>query len=144
MKLSKMDAASKRAIALEYDVSEGAIRKVWDKRKKILERSALMSDEAKKKTFRSFIGRFTELEYMLYIWIDNMRRANLPVPPSLAIAKAKSIALSLSIPETDFMASWQWLRRFRVRRGLQKMLLHGEGAEVNKSDLGLLVALDDL
>jgi hypothetical protein len=24
------------------------------------------------------------------------------------------------------------------------MLLHGEGAEVNKSDLGLLVALDDL
>jgi hypothetical protein len=24
------------------------------------------------------------------------------------------------------------------------MLLHGEGAEVNKSDLGLLAALDDL
>jgi hypothetical protein len=31
-----------------------------------------------------------------------------------------------------------------MRRGLQKMLLHGEGAEVNKSDLGLLAALDDL
>jgi hypothetical protein len=37
---------------------------------------------------------------MLYIWIDNMHRANLPVPPSFAIAKAKSIASSLSIPET--------------------------------------------
>jgi hypothetical protein len=73
-----------------------------------------------------------------------MCRANLPVPPSLAIAKAKSIASSLLIPETDFKASWQWLSRFRVRRGLQKMLLHGEGAEVNKSDLVLLVALDDL
>jgi hypothetical protein len=73
-----------------------------------------------------------------------MRRANLPVPPSLAIAKAKSIALSLSILETDFKASWQWLRRFRVRRGLQKMLFHGEGAKVNKFDLGLLAALDDL
>ncbi len=81
---------------------------------------------------------------MLYIWIDSMRRANLLVPPSLAIAKAKSIASNLSIPETDFKASWQWLRRFRVRRGLQKMLLHEEGAEVNKSDLGLLAALDDL
>jgi hypothetical protein len=81
---------------------------------------------------------------MLYIWIDSMRRANLPVPPSLAIAKAKSIASSLSIPETNFKASWQWLSRFRVRRGLQKMLLHGEGAEVNKSDLGLMAALDDL
>jgi hypothetical protein len=42
---------------------------------------------------------------MLYIWIDNMRRANLPVPPSLTIAKAKSIALSLLIPETDFKSS---------------------------------------
>jgi hypothetical protein len=42
---------------------------------------------------------------MLYIWIDNMCRANLPVPPSLAIAKAKNIASSLSIPETDFKAS---------------------------------------
>jgi hypothetical protein len=73
-----------------------------------------------------------------------MHRANLLVPPSLAIAKAKSITLSLSIPETDFKASWQWLSRFRVCKGLQKMLLHKEGAEVNKSDLGLLATLNDL
>jgi hypothetical protein len=78
---------------------------VWDKREQILEQFALMSDEAKEKTFRSFVGRFTELEDMLYIWIDSMCRANLPVPPSLAIAKAKSIALSLLILETDFKAS---------------------------------------
>ena len=117
-KLSKTDAHSKRAIAREYDVSEGAIRKVWDKREQILERSALMSDEAKEKTFRSSVGRFTELEDMLYIWIDSMGHANLPVPASLAIAKAKSIASSLSIPETDFKASWQWLSWFKVRWGL--------------------------
>jgi hypothetical protein len=73
-----------------------------------------------------------------------MCRANLLVSPSLTIAKAKSIALSLSILEMDFKACWQWLSRFRVRKGLQKMLLHGEGAKVNKSDLGLLAALDDL
>jgi hypothetical protein len=63
---------------------------------------------------------------MLYIWIDSMRHANLPVPPSLAIAKAKSIASSLSILETNFKVSWQWLSRFRVRQRLQKMLLHRE------------------
>ncbi len=113
-KLSKTDAPSKRVIMHEYDVNEGAIRKVWDKREQILERSALMSDEAKEKTFRSSVGRFTELEDMLYIWIDNMRRANLPVLPFLTIAKAKNIASSLSILEMDFKASWQWLRRFRV------------------------------
>ncbi len=104
-----MDALSKRAITREYNVSEGAFRKVWDKREQILKRFALMSDEVKEKTFRSSIGHFTELEDMLYIWIDNMRHANLPVPPSLAIAKVKSIASSLSILEMDFKASWQWL-----------------------------------
>jgi len=114
-KLSKTDPPSKRAIAREYDVSERAIRKVWDKREQILERFALMSNEVKEKTFRSFIGHFTELEDMFYIWIENMCRANLPIPLSLAIAKAKSIALSLSIPETDFKASWKWLSRFKVR-----------------------------
>jgi hypothetical protein len=143
-KLNKTDAPSKRAIAREYNVNEGTIRKVWDKREQILERSALMSDEAKEKTFRSSVGHFTELEDMLYIWIDSMHHANLPVPPSLAIAKVKSIASSLLISKTEFKASWQWLSRFRVRRRLQKMLLHGEGAKVNKFDPGLLATLDDL
>ena len=143
-KLSKTNAPSKRALAREYDINEGAIRKMWDKREEILERSSKMSLEAKEKTFRSSIGRFTHLEDLLYIWVDTMRRANLPVPPSLAIAKAKSIATSLSIPEADFKASWQWLSRFRVRRGLQKMLLHGEGAEVNKSDPELMMELEEL
>jgi hypothetical protein len=36
-KMSKTDAPSKKAIVREYDVSEGAIKKVWDKREKILE-----------------------------------------------------------------------------------------------------------
>jgi hypothetical protein len=56
-----------------------------------------------------------------------MRHAKLLVPPSLAIAKVKNIASNLSIPESDFKASWQWLSQFKVRRGLQKMLLHGKG-----------------
>ena len=73
-----------------------------------------------------------------------MRRAKLPVPPSLVIVKAKRIAQQLSIPEGDFKALWQWLSRFRERRGLQKILLHGEGAEVDQEDPKLLAALDDL
>jgi hypothetical protein len=56
----------------------------------------------------------------------------------------KSIASSLSIPESDFKASWQWLSQFRVRCGLQKMLLHKEGAEVNKNDPKLLATLEEL
>ncbi len=73
-----------------------------------------------------------------------MRHARLHVPPSLAIVKAKSIASTLSISDSDFKASWQWLSRFRTCRGLEKMLLHGKGAEVDKNDLELLSALEEL
>ena len=50
----------------------------------------------------------------------------------------------MSIPESEFKASWHWLSQFRVRHGLQKMMLHGEGAEVNRNDLDLLHSLEDL
>ena len=56
-----------------------------------------------------------------------MRRDKLGVPPSLAIAKARKIALDMKIYKDDFKASWGWLSNFRKRRGLGEMLLHGEG-----------------
>jgi len=73
-----------------------------------------------------------------------MRRARLPVSPSLAIAKVKNIASTLSIFDSDFKASWQWLSRFRTRRSLHKMFLHGEGVEVDKNDPKLVSALKEL
>jgi hypothetical protein len=73
-----------------------------------MERSALLSEEAKERTFRASIGRFTKLEDMFYIWIDSMRCAKLHVPPSLTKTKVKSIASSLFILEYNFKASWQW------------------------------------
>jgi hypothetical protein len=50
-KLSKTNASSKRALAQEYSISEGAIRKVWDIRETILERSTLLYEKAKERTF---------------------------------------------------------------------------------------------
>jgi hypothetical protein len=71
-KLSKTNAPNKRALAQDYSISEGAIRKVWDIQEAILERSALLYEEAKERTFQASVGRFTELEDMLYIWIDSI------------------------------------------------------------------------
>jgi hypothetical protein len=116
---------------------------VWDNREAILEQYALLSEKAKERTFRALVGRFTELEDMLYRWIDNMHCAKLHVPPSFAITKVKSIASSLFIPKSNFKAFWQWLSQFRACNGLQKMLLHGKGIEVNKNDPELLVALEE-
>ena len=143
-KLSVPSAPSKKSLAREYGISESAIRKIMKNQEGIQKRSALMSEEGKRKTLRASIGRFSELEDTLYVWIDSMRRAKLLVPPSLVIVKAKRIAQQISIPEGDFKASWQWLSRFRERRGLQKILLHGKGAEVDQEDPKLLAALDDL
>ena len=80
---------SKRSIAQQYRMSEATIRKVWSKRKDILKHSALMSEEAKKKIFGASVGRFTEVEDKLYLWIYSIRQVNLSVPPSLTILKAK-------------------------------------------------------
>ena len=143
-KLNQPNPPSKRSIARQYEVSETAIRKIWLNRENIRKRSALMSEETKKKKLRASVGRFTELEDKLYLWIDSMRRASLPVPPSLAILKAKKIAEELLIPQDAFKASWQWFSRFRERRGLQRILLHGEGAEVDRENPDLLEALDKL
>jgi hypothetical protein len=38
---------------------------VWDNREAILEWSALLSEEAKERTFQAYVGQFTELEDML-------------------------------------------------------------------------------
>ena len=73
-----------------------------------------------------------------------MRRAKLVVPLPLAIVKATTIAESMEIPENEFKGSWQWLKRFRSQRGLEQILLHGEGAEVDKEDPALLEQLEAL
>ena len=105
--MNQLNPPSKRSITRQYGVSEATIRKVCSKREDIRKRSALMSEEAKKKTFRASVGRFTEVEDKLYLWIDGVRRENLPVPPSLAILKAKKITEELLISQDDFKASWQ-------------------------------------
>jgi hypothetical protein len=68
-----------------------------------------------------------------------MRPTKLHVSACFTIAKAKSIASSLSILDSNFKASRQWLSC-----GLQKMFFHGEGIEVNKNNMELLAALEEL
>ena len=71
-KLSVPSAPIKRSLAREYGVSEGAIRKIMKNQEGIQKRSALMSEEGKRKTLRVSIGQFYELEDILYVWIDRM------------------------------------------------------------------------
>jgi hypothetical protein len=123
-----MNALSKTALAQEYSVYEGAIRKVWNNREVILEWSALLYEETKERTFRPSVGRFTELEDLFYIWIDSMHRAKLHVPSSLTIAKAKSIASNLSILESESFQNKIQTIDFKAKRkklqNLRQMMIH--------------------
>ena len=72
-----------------------------------------------------------------------LRRENLPVPSSLIILKSKKIAEELLISQDDFKASWDGLADLE-RRGIQQLLFHGEGAEVDRENPDLVAALDKL
>ena len=48
-KLNQPNSHSKRNITRQYGVNEATIRKVWSKRDAVRKRSALMSEDAKKK-----------------------------------------------------------------------------------------------
>ena len=55
--------------------------------------------------------------------------------------KSKQLVEQLSISQKDFKVSlWQWFSRFRERRGLQQLFLHGEEVEVDKDNPNLLGA----
>jgi len=65
--LSQRDPPSKQNIAQQYKDSEATIRKVWAKREVIHKRSALMSEETKKRKFRASVRRFKDMEDKLYL-----------------------------------------------------------------------------
>ena len=53
------------------------MRKVHAKREVMRKRSALMSEDTHTKVCVS-VRRFTELDGKVFLWIDNMHRANCP------------------------------------------------------------------
>ena len=68
-KLSQTNPPSKQSIAWQYKVSDATItiRNVWTKREVITKRSALKSEEMKKKKFRASVRRFKDMEYKFYL-----------------------------------------------------------------------------
>ena len=62
--LNQPNLCSKQSTTRQYRVSEN---KVWLKLEDICKCSVLMSEEAKKKTFRASVGRFTEVKDKLYL-----------------------------------------------------------------------------
>ena len=89
-KLSKPNPPPKQSLTHEYDVSEKAIHKTWDNWLKIKQRCSLLSEVTRSTMYQASARRFTEVDDILYRWIDSMRHANLCVSPSLVISKEKN------------------------------------------------------
>jgi len=138
--LSKPKPSSKRSLARRYNVTEGSIRYIWSKRKIIKDSSSQMSDTMINNFSRTVKPQYADLEDKLYSWIETLRLAKIPLPPSLVISKAKALADQLLY--TDFKASWCWYNKFKIRKGLMQKELYGEGGKVDKDDPNRLAALE--
>jgi hypothetical protein len=60
-KLQRPHAPSKRAIARDYDISEGAIRKLWNQRDAIISSTEDRQENTRASAFRMRQTRFPEL-----------------------------------------------------------------------------------
>lgn len=130
---------SKRGIAREYGVDEKAVRKILQNEDDIMNRHSISAAE----TFRLRAAKYPDLEEKVMKWIEAARTLKIALPPSLIIKKALEIASEIGV-SSDFKASWQWFSKFKARHGLNSILLHGEGGEVDRNDPKLLEALHRL
>ena len=79
-RLQRSNPPSKRAIAREYNIGESAIRKLWNQRESVLQRTQDIPDSSRASVFCGTQAWFPELEDRLHTWIDTMRRLNLELP----------------------------------------------------------------
>ena len=138
--LSQSQPPSKISLGRKYGVTEGAIRYIWSNKEKIRGDAVSLSDKLQNTVRRSTPAQYADIEEILFNWIKVIRSANLPISPTLIISKAKRIAEELS--HTEFKASWCWFEKFKKRKGLQQMVLCGEGSEVDKNDPKTLAELE--
>ena len=104
--LESTTLTSKRSLARQFDVDEATIRRIWQSRDMIKQRSENLSEEAKAKRCRLLPPKFNELEDELFVWIEKIRKFQVPISPSLVILKAKDIANKMGISTNDFRGSW--------------------------------------
>ena len=132
---------SMRSLGRKYDVNESTIRYLWNTKNVYLKRSSSVPDSYKSKRTKLPSPKFQDLEDKLYKWMKVIREVKLPLSPSLTLVKARKIADKLSIPADEFSASWNWLSRFKERRGLKTAVLYGEGGDVDQNDEATLCEL---
>jgi len=68
----------------------------------------------------------------------------LELPPNIVISKMKHTILTTNIKEESFKASRGWHGKSRKCWGLKSVILHDEGADVDKENSELLTALKKL
>lgn len=141
-KKARYNPPSNRALGREYGVSEKTIRDTVNRGNEIRRRCAAVPKHVQERTQRVASAEYPELESMVYQWIDASRQAKLEIPPNLVITKALKLASDNNFE--GFKGTWGWYRRFKTRYGLGSMLLHGEGAEVDKNDPEILRQLEEL
>ncbi|KAI6650796.1 hypothetical protein LOD99_7855 [Oopsacas minuta] len=114
-KFSEPTPPSKRSLAREYEVSKGAIRKVWKNREVIRKRSALLSEQTKTKSFEVLFVGFRTWKTCYTFGLMACAVLTCLFHPLWPSQKQSKSLNSYRFRKDDFKTSWQWLSRFRER-----------------------------
>lgn len=83
-----------------------------------------------KKTKKTRLSNYSELEDRLFEWFNYLRIKNIPVNGPLLIEKANEIAKTLNIE--NFKCDKNWIVRFKKRHSLCMASISGESKSVNQ------------
>ncbi|KAG0195258.1 hypothetical protein BGX28_001834, partial [Mortierella sp. GBA30] len=86
-------------------------------------------------SFRDREAKFPLLESSLWMYCEFVIANRGPLHDDVLIEKALEIALGLGMDPDAFKASQGWLLRFKQRKGLHQIHLHGEASSVDEASL---------
>ena len=137
------DQKMKKAhLARDYGVSETCIRNTIRDKDDIKRRLGTVCESVLKRQRRISLGKFPQVETVLYEWLYACRMKEMVVPRCMLLFKAKQIAKDLGVE--SFKGSSGWLTNFLNRKGIVSTKLFGEGGEVDKNDPVLQQKLREL
>jgi len=80
-------------------------------------------------------GNFSDIEDTLWTWCEHVINNKGPLHDDVLMSQGLKIARELGISPDEFRASQGWVYNFKRRHGLSEIILHGEAASVDQTNL---------
>lgn len=117
-------------IARELSIPSSTLSVMLSQEAEILEQVEQGFDSIRKRD-----GNFSEIEDTLWTWCEHVINNKGPLHDDVLMTHGLKIARELGVSPEDFKASQGWVYNFKRRHGLSEIILHGEAASVDQTNL---------